>query len=46
MNDIFLKVLELSLLGSILASLVVVFRFVTNHKLKKGLFYFLWIIVF
>lgn len=46
MNDIFLKVLELSLLGSILASLVLVFRFVTNHKLKKGLFYFLWIIVF
>ena len=46
MNDIFLKVLELSLLGSILASFVLVFRFVTNHKLKKGLFYFLWIIVF
>lgn len=46
MKDIFLNVLELSLWGSFLALFVIGIRFLTYKRLKKGLFYIVWIIVF
>jgi beta-lactamase regulating signal transducer with metallopeptidase domain len=46
MNEIFLKILELSVLGSILIVVVVAVRLMTYHKVKKSVFYLLWMIVF
>lgn len=46
MKDVFLSVLELSIFGSLLAIIVIGIRHMMYKRLRKGLFYALWIMVF
>lgn len=46
MSEIFIKILDLSILGSFLALVVLIFRSLFYKNVKKSVFYLLWIIVF